>query len=1158
MPHPRAHLHAMKIVDTDVTHADRSPAGPDVLDLADADTQVSPGLRPEVLGDAGQRRTRALVHAALFKGPGAAATIGPYQVLSCLGEGGMGVVYAAYDDKLERKVALKLIRGAAMRRPEGRARTLREARALARVSHPNVVHVYQVGEVDDEIFVAMEFLTGPTLRAWLAAKPRTWREVLAVFRQAGDGLAAAHRQGVIHRDFKPANVIVGDDGRVRVLDFGLAHFFEAEHPGADDERKALSSAGEVTDVLLTQTGAVLGTPAYMAAEQFTGARGDAKTDQFSFCTALYEALYGQRPFVGDRLDALASAVIDGRVLPVKTRHDVPAWLHRVVMRGLQPDPAARWPAMDALLLALAPPQGSRARIVSMVGATSALLIGGLGYAYTLESPPPAASQPGADEAAAKVRADAIWSHDAQTVMEARATLASDPLQTVRVLARLAGDHPEIWQRAQFLAHAAAVHGIPAQVLRTGGWPLAEVWPLAGGGFVGRDDLGSVWLWKMSEKTGTQIAMADAATRVLAARDVPVWAVVTGKAIEVFGADRTQTVELGDSLYGSWQLASDGRTLIAATQTPPTPTISWISTVHLWDLTRPGSPAQTFTLAPETLAVIADDASIVLARAAKGIQVIRPQDGTQKLLKYRGEPMALSADRRFVIARPDDGDAVMDVLEISTGKSRRVEAESVTVLADADVLFTRTEYGRPWVRRESLVTGAVAWRLPLSPQAGPLTSSLIVDPAHDRFAAALGDTWGVGDLRRGRLTSFLSVPKDTSPQWAGGGALMIVTKNDVRVHRPEASPVQLRQRGSSCGLAPGGRWAVVLPWSAVDPEFIRVDLTTHETTTFRCPTHPKTEEGEGLFSAGVSAMVDDDGQVSMSAMDGWSCWWDAQHGARTGTKPSGSGLLAALPRGVARSTGTEVEVWTGPQDRGQRWTAAAAVADLLPSPSGALLAVRSEQGVQVLRVDTGAVNTVNTWATPMGKAEVNASALAWSPDSTRLAVLDKVGGALELSVWDVVGEPREVGLNNHVMLGGHVLKDSPGRPRNRMTVTPAGTAVVLTHRHESLLRVDLATHEAQQLDAPDLHEIHMYSETAGIGIDLKYTPVMLDFAAREVSPLTPNLELGGATRPPIRRGEDGSIWTCAALGPGTLLEIAAMDSQPPQALRARLLDLAESL
>ncbi len=1146
----------MKIVDADATHSDRSCGAIDVS--SDADTHASPGLRPEVLGDAAQRQTKAMVHAALFKATGEASTIGPYQVLKLLGEGGMGVVYAAYDDKLERKVALKLIRGAAMRRPEGRARTLREARALARLSHPNVVHVYQVGEVDDEIYVAMEFLTGPTLRAWLAAKPRTWREVLAVFRQAGDGLAAAHRQGVIHRDFKPANVIVGDDGRVRVLDFGLAHFFGL----AGDEGevvKVLPSAAEITDVLLTQTGAVLGTPAYMAAEQFAGGRGDAKTDQFSFCTALYEALYGQRPFAGDKLDALASAVQGGRVDRVKARHDVPQWLHRVVARGLQPDPAARWPSMDALLGALSPPvaRAPWGRVAGVTGAACTLLIGGMGYAFMRESPPsaPPLADVGQDEAAAQGQAALIRSNDAKLLVEARAALTSDPLKTIRLLSMLAGDEPATWQRARFLANAAEVRGLPAQVLRADD-RLSGAWPLAGGGLVGRDEYGAVWEWNQSEGTAWEVFPAGMATEIVVARDVPVWAVISRRGVQVLGADRDQTINIGEPMYGGWRLASDGRTLVASTQAAPTTTSSWISTVYLWDLTRPGSPPQTITLAPETLPVIADDASIVLARAAKGIRVIRPREGTEKLLKYKGMPWELSADGKYVIARPDEGRGVMDVLEISTGKSRRVEAASVTVLAGADVLFTRTDHGRPYVRRESLATGAVAWWLPLPGQAGSQESRLVVDPANEQFAAAIGETWGIGDLRRGELTSFVTVPKDSSPQWAGAGALMVVIDNQVRIHRPAAAPVQVRHSGLGCGLAPGGRWAVIQPYDTKHGEYTRIELATNRTTNFRCPSPPK-DHGGRYESALVSAVIDDAGQIAMFGNDGWSCWWDEQHGARTGTARE-VGRHVALPHGVALAEGAEVEVWSGPQERAQRWTAPAPVMDLVASPSGAMLAVRSEQGVQVLHVDTGAVMAVPTWAPPAGEAEVRASALAWSPDSTRLAVLDKVEASLELSVWDVVGEPREVGPPNHVVRSGLVLEDSPGRPFNRMAFTPAGTAVALTHRHESLLLVDLATHATQRLDAPDLFEFQMRSETDAVGVDIAYMPVMIDFAAREVSPLAPNVELGGATRPPVRRSADGSVYTCSALGPGALIEIAARDESPPQALRARLIDLAASL
>ena len=1133
---------------------------PAALDVSgDAETHASPGLRPEVLGDASQRQTKAMVHAALFNGTGGAPTIGPYQVLKLLGEGGMGVVYAAYDDKLERKVALKLIRGAAMRRPEGRSpRTLREARALARVSHPNVVHVYQVGEVDDEIYVAMEFLTGPTLRTWLGATPRTWREVLAVFRQAGDGLAAAHRQGVIHRDFKPANVIVGDDGRVRVLDFGLAHFFGLD--GDAGELKALPPAGEVTDVLLTQTGAVLGTPAYMAAEQFAGGRGDAKTDQFSFCTALYEALHGQRPFAGDRLDALASAVLEGRVQPVKPSRDVPAWLQRVVMRGLQPDPAARWPSMDALLVALRPPEARRwGRGVAVTGSALALLVGGMGYALMRDPPADPAVAAGLAEqearhaeAAARSRAQLLRTQDEKVLVEARAALARDPVETVRALAKLAGDDPATWHDARFFSAAAAARGLPDQVLRAGDRPLIEVRPLAGGGFVGRDDLGAVWRWKLSEGTGTRVLPAGAVTQVLVARDVPVWAAMNGRSIEVFG-DRAQKIDLdAEGVRASdWQLASDGRTLTATSWTRAN--VLGFGTVYLWDLAQPGSQPRTIALPPGTFAIIADDASVVVSRAAKGLRVTRPHGGAETTLKYTGTPWMLSADHRFVIAWPADVDHendVMDVVEIATGKTRRVEAESATVLAGADVLFMQTTYTRPQYRRESLATGEVAWRQMVPAQSGS-QDRLVVDPVHQQYAVALGEDWGIGDLASGDLTSFVTVPKDRRPQWAGPGALMVSTHNEVRIHRPANSPVQMRHEGSSCGLAPGGRWAVVQPWDVVHGAYTRVDLTSRAKTTFRCPTTPQPVDMDGDFKMHVvTSTIDGAGQVALFSPDGWSCWWDAEHGARAGTRMLKGGRLVALPRGVAMAEGAEVELWAGPGQRTQRWTAAGTVMDLTASPSGALLAVRSDRGVQVLRVDTGEVVPVTTNATPANPREVFAGSLEWSPDGTRLATLDQAEEGLALRVWDVAGTPREVWR--------HDLEDSPGRPRNWVRFTPSGTAVALTDHLKSVMLLQLGSGATQQLAIPDLHNLHMRSETDAIGIDFDGLPVLIDFAAAEVAPLTPNPEIGLSTSPQMQRGADGSLWTCASLGPGALVEISAMDATPLPDMPARIRELAASL
>nr|WP_306818537.1 serine/threonine-protein kinase [Archangium lipolyticum] len=278
------------------------------------------------------------------------ATLSRYVVLERIGQGSMGVVYAARDPELERRVAIKVLRPEGRQVEELRRRLLREAQALARLSDPHVVAVHDVGTCGDGIFVAMDLVEGTTLAEWLR-QPRSWREVLHVFVEAGRGLVAAHRAGLVHRDFKPANVLVGRDGRVRVTDFGLACSVEQSEvsgevpsPGAP-----LSSGGNAE---LTRTGALLGTPAYMAPEQLQGHKADALSDQFSFCVALYEALYGERPFQGTSFEELGRAAREGQVRPARRDTRVPAWVRRVVLRGLRPGPEERFPSMEALLEAL--------------------------------------------------------------------------------------------------------------------------------------------------------------------------------------------------------------------------------------------------------------------------------------------------------------------------------------------------------------------------------------------------------------------------------------------------------------------------------------------------------------------------------------------------------------------------------------------------------------------------------------------------------------------------------------------------------------------------------------------------------------------------------------------------------------------------------------
>ena len=278
----------------------------------------------------------------------------------------MGIVLAAYDPELDRKVALKLLKPSREDTTSARQRLQREAQALAKLNHPNVVGVHDVGVHERRVFVAMEFVEGKTLTAWSRETPkRSWRAIVEVFEAAGQGLAAAHDVALVHRDFKPDNVMLGDDGRVRVMDFGLAR--------ADLETDApvdlcSPSRSSPLHTRLTQTGAVLGTPAYMAPEQVAGLELSDKSDQFSFCVAFFEALYGTRPFQGDSVAALVAAVADGRIVDAPGAPAVPSWLRRLVVRGLSSEPDKRHASMHALLSDLAAGEVRRRRyLVAAVG-----------------------------------------------------------------------------------------------------------------------------------------------------------------------------------------------------------------------------------------------------------------------------------------------------------------------------------------------------------------------------------------------------------------------------------------------------------------------------------------------------------------------------------------------------------------------------------------------------------------------------------------------------------------------------------------------------------------------------------------------------------------------------------------------------------------------
>ena len=306
----------------------------------------------------------------------------------------MGVVYGAYDPELDRKVALKLIKpGQGGAKDTARARLLREAKAIARLQHPNVVAVHDVGVFEDQVFLAMEFVAGGTIKSWLAEKTRSWREILDVFIAAGRGLAAAHAAGLVHRDFKPDNVLLDKEGRPRVVDFGIARQAgggdELEGETADVAEDAAATlqdtSGRHALATLTKTGTWVGTPAYMAPEQFLGERGDEKSDQFSFCVALYEALYGERPFAGDDMLSISVNVTTEQLRPLPKDRGVPNWVRRVILRGLKVDGAGRWDSMAALIRALEndPAVNLRRRLVT--GGSAVLVVTALVVAWQIAS-----------------------------------------------------------------------------------------------------------------------------------------------------------------------------------------------------------------------------------------------------------------------------------------------------------------------------------------------------------------------------------------------------------------------------------------------------------------------------------------------------------------------------------------------------------------------------------------------------------------------------------------------------------------------------------------------------------------------------------------------------------------------------------------------------
>jgi len=339
--------------------------------------------------------------------------VGRYTLLERVGFGGMGVVFLALDPELERHVAIKVLHRDPRREDVASRRLLREARTMARLVHPNVVAVHDVGTHQGHVFVAMEFVRGGDLRRWIRHE-HPWREVAQAMLQAGRGLVAAHAAGVVHRDFKPDNVMVDRSGRVCVTDFGMAAAVRDEEPPSHDEASPTAIAGSE---MLTRTNGIGGTPAYLAPEQFEGKPGDAASDQFAYCVTFFEALWGERPFAGSAAAELAIHVVAGDVVTPPSGRGVPMWLRRLVLRGLSADPALRWPSMLALTEALEQRlSGRRARAVYVL--TGVAMTGAVGATMWLAMREPTASCD-ADAALAEV-----WNDRARARVGAAIDVAS--------------------------------------------------------------------------------------------------------------------------------------------------------------------------------------------------------------------------------------------------------------------------------------------------------------------------------------------------------------------------------------------------------------------------------------------------------------------------------------------------------------------------------------------------------------------------------------------------------------------------------------------------------------------------------------------------------------------------------------------------------------
>jgi predicted Ser/Thr protein kinase len=642
--------------------------------------------------------------------------IGRYRIDGMLGRGGMGVVYAGWDPMLERKVAIKVLRDT--RYDVGRARLLREARAMAKLNHPNVITVFEVGSADDGDFIAMELVEGMNLAEWLRT-PRERSEILRVFLEAGRGLAAAHAAGLIHRDFKPGNVLVRADGCALVTDFGLVRSGSNESsPHAPPSGQVFacgSSDGlrpgdtlevpmpSAVDASLTETGALLGTPQYMAPEQFQG-NSDARSDQFAFCIALWEALAGEPPFAGDTFASRCQSIEHG--VPSPAGATLERGLRATLARGLAVAPDARWPSIDALLHALAP----RRRRVWRIGATVAacLVIGGLAsaFAFVRGAPPEhgSASGPvdmfaGADVRRLMLDGDCneypAWSPDGKTLVYDRAVGRASTIEAFDVdsgrTRRLTSGVADIKSAVSPDGRNVAFVRLDPESRGTYVVPLAGGTPRrigAGGLLPVWADAGSVWLGRgpklqlVAVATGQVLRTLDSPAGTipheavvlpdgrLAALMFPAQPDLPAAGIAIFARDGSTSWLSQSQFVAALALAPEGDAVFASHLTQS-------GTRELWRVPLDGrppavvaGPAQpTFGLSISGAQVAWSDCSerSSLGLLSADLKTRRPL-GTSSLVEHH--PAAIPGSREAVIVSSRDSQVRLWVIDVDRKRAPR--------------------------------------------------------------------------------------------------------------------------------------------------------------------------------------------------------------------------------------------------------------------------------------------------------------------------------------------------------------------------------------------------------------------------------------------------------------------------------------------------------